>query len=225
MTTNLTATICDAPIRDKSREYAAISISFGIISAVFVIQRFAYKVWAKLEFGLDDWFTLITFVSGVPGTVLNVRGLASNGMGRDIWTLTPENITNFSMCFYVMELIYVAETSLLKLALLFFYVRIFPNTGVRRLLWATIVVVCLFGITFLFVATFQCNPVKYYWLKWDGNHRGKCLNSNAIAWSNAAVSIALDVWMLAIPLWQLRSLRLDWRKKIGVAMMFCVGTL
>lgn len=39
------------------------------------------------------------------------------------------------------------------------------------------------------------------------------------------MSIALDVWMLAIPLWQLRGLKLHWKKKIGVAAMFIVGTL
>jgi hypothetical protein len=31
--------------------------------------------------------------------------------------------------------------------------------------------------------------------------------------------------MLGIPLWQIRSLKLHWKKKIGVAMMFFVGTL
>lgn len=39
------------------------------------------------------------------------------------------------------------------------------------------------------------------------------------------MSIALDLWILAIPLWQLRSLKMHWKKKVGVALMFCVGTL
>jgi hypothetical protein len=51
------------------------------------------------------------------------------------------------------------------------------------------------------------------------------LNSNAIGWANAAISIALDLWMIAIPMWQIRNLNLHWKKKVGVAVMLLVGTL
>ena len=42
--------------------------------------------------------------------------------------------------------------------------------------------------------------------------------------ARAAVSIALDVWMLAIPLAQLPGLKLHWKKKVSVGLMFFVGT-
>lgn len=51
------------------------------------------------------------------------------------------------------------------------------------------------------------------------------LNSNAIGWANASISIALDLWMIAIPMWQIRNLNLHWKKKVGVAVMLLVGTL
>jgi hypothetical protein len=31
--------------------------------------------------------------------------------------------------------------------------------------------------------------------------------------------------MLAIPLWQLKGLNMHWKKKVGVAAMFVLGTL
>ncbi|ODA81309.1 hypothetical protein RJ55_04274 [Drechmeria coniospora] len=224
LTKNLTATACHEPVRDKSASYVAISNTCGIISALFVIQRFAYKYWAKIDFGPDDWFTLASIVVGVPSTVFNAYPVVQNGMGRDVWTLTPNQIADFGMFFYMLEINYLAEIALVKIALLCFYVRIFPSTAVRRLLWGTVAFVCLFGIIFVFVALFQCTPVNHFWLQWDREHPGMCLDINAIAWSNAAISIALDGWMLGIPLWQLRALHMDWRKKAGVAIMFCVGT-
>jgi hypothetical protein len=48
---------------------------------------------------------------------------------------------------------------------------------------------------------------------------------NALGWSNAAISIVLDAWMLGLPMSQVVKLKLHWKKKIGVAMMFVVGTL
>ncbi|KAK5993092.1 hypothetical protein PT974_06520 [Cladobotryum mycophilum] len=224
LTLNLTAIGCNAPVRDRSQQYVNISNAFGIISAAFVIERFAYKIWAGMNLGWDDWMTLLTIVSGVPSTIINAYGVTKNGLGRDIWTLQPSTITNFTRYFFIIEIIYFSEVAMLKLALLFFYVRIFPSRWVQRLLWSTIVICIMFGVTFVVVAVFQCTPIHYYWVRWDGEHKGKCMDINAIAWSNAGISIGLDVWMLAVPLWQLRDLNLDWRRKVGVAMMFCVGT-
>lgn len=107
--------------------------------------------------------------------------------------------------------------------MLLFYLRIFPFTAVRHLLWGTVVFDVVYGTTFVLVSVLQCAPVDYFWLSWDGEHRGACLNSNAVGWANAAISIVMDFWMLALPLSQLRSLRLHWKKKIGVALMFGVG--
>lgn len=222
---NLTASGCDQPIRNRGSQYVLVSNVFGIISAVFVLQRFAYKLWASIPLGMDDWFTLITLLIGIPVTVINAHGVTDNGLGQDIWTLTYDNITNFSKYFYILEIFYFAEVSILKLALLFFYIKIFPSEGVKNVLWCTVVFNVMFGVSFTLVAIFQCRPISYYWAMWDREHEGTCLNINIIAWSNAAISIALDIWMLAIPLSQLRHLNLDWRKKIGVGLMFSVGTL
>jgi hypothetical protein len=51
------------------------------------------------------------------------------------------------------------------------------------------------------------------------------LNVNSLGWTNAAISILLDAWMLGLPMSQLVALQLHWKKKIGVGMMFVVGTL
>ncbi|PWI69413.1 hypothetical protein PCL_01060 [Purpureocillium lilacinum] len=222
-TLNITKTNCGAPIRDKSQVYSDTAAAFSVLAGVFIIQRFAYKIYTKLDICLDDWFALLTMIIAVPGAIINAHYVPVNGLGRDIWTLTPQQITNFLRFFYFQEIIYVIEVSVLKLSFLFFYRRIFPGTTIRWLLWGTIAFNTLVGAVFTLVCIFQCRPIKYFWEQWDQEHRGKCLNINAIGWSSAAISIALDVWMLALPLWQIRTLRLDWKKKIGVGLMFGTG--
>ncbi|RDA89813.1 hypothetical protein CP533_0872 [Ophiocordyceps camponoti-saundersi (nom. inval.)] len=221
---NVTATACGEPIRDKSPGFVAVSNVFGILSSLCVIQRFAFKYWTKAGFGLDDWATLAAMVISVPSIAINALVVGPNGMGRDTWTLSYENITTFSRFFFVLEILYFADVGMIKIALIFFYLRIFPAREVRRLLQGTLGFAALFGLVFTAIAIFQCSPINYYWWRWDGEHSGRCLDMNAITWSNAGVSIAIDIWMLAIPLWQLKSLKLDWKKKVGVAIMFCVGT-
>lgn len=162
---------------------------------------------------------------GVPSTVLAVYGTIANGLGQDVWVLPFNEITNFSKYFYVMSIIYFAEVALLKLAFLFFYLRIFPAKPIRRILWGTVVINCIFGVVFVAAAIFQCRPVNAAFLRWDGVYPSTCINLNALGWSNAAISIILDIWMLAIPLSQLKGLRLNWKKKIGVGLMMSVGAL
>lgn len=224
-TKNLTSASCEAPIRNKSKPYNDLSTVLGAITVGIVALRFASKFMTNSTFWLDDYFIGITLVAGIPNTVLNVHGLTSNGLGRDIWTVPFNQITEFGLIFYVMEILYFSEVALLKLSLLFFYLRIFPGTRLRQLLWGTVIFDMLYCIVFVFAGIFQCWPIAYYWKKWDGEHSGRCINDNAVAWVNAAVSIALDLWMIALPMSQVVKLNLHRNKKVGVGLMFGVGTL
>lgn len=111
------------------------------------------------------------------------------------------------------------------MSLLLFYLRIFPSQTMRCLLVGTIVFDVVFGVSFVIASVVQCIPLDYFWNMWDGEHQGHCININALGWANAIISIVLDFWMLALPLSQLRLLRLHWKKKVAVAFMFMVGTL
>ncbi|KAK6063638.1 CFEM domain-containing protein [Seiridium cupressi] len=199
-------------------------ITFGVISAASVLARLGFKILVQhMQPSLDDWFILITFLSGLPSTIVNTELVIPSGLGRDLWTLTSTQITDFGMYFYVMAILYFLQVTLLKMSLLFFYLRIFPEKMIKRLLWGTVWFNAAFGLFFVVLTIFQCQPVSFYWTKWDGEHEGKCIGINGIAWANAGISIALDIWMLAIPLSQLRKLQLHWKKKVGVALMFIVG--
>lgn len=222
---NFTMSNCGAPHRDHSDNYKLVSNVMGILAAVFVAQRFAFKLHAKMPLTMDDWFTMATMLSTVPSMVINSHGVTQAGLGRDLWTLTPKQITDFGRYFYMLAIFYFTQVALLKLSMLFFYMRIFPSKATQNIIWGTVIFDCLFGLAYVLIAIFQCRPIHHFWVKWDRQHEGQCLDINGITWSNAAISIALDCWMIAIPLWHLHRLQLDWRKKIGVALMFIVGTL
>ncbi|KAF5562965.1 integral membrane protein PTH11 [Fusarium phyllophilum] len=223
-TLNMTYTYCEVPVRNKTPIFINVTIVLGVISGVATALRLWSKFfYTKTELGLDDLFIVLTLFIGMPSTAMNIHGTAGHGEGRDIWTLEFDDITKFGFYFWLLEVFYFAQVSLLKTSLLFFYLRIFPGNA-QKLLWGTIIFNSVFGVLFMFLAAFQCTPVSYFWLKWDGEHKGTCMNSTAIGWANASISVAMDVWMLAVPLWYLRKLKLHWKKKVGVAAMFIVGT-
>lgn len=201
------------------------NIVVAVVSAVFCLARIIHKAAFSVgELGWDDWTVLGTVISGVPSVIIIDRGIVPNGLGRDVWTLPFDYITNFVRWLYVLEVMYFIQIAALKLTLLFFFLRIFPKPIIKRLLWATVAFNVMYALAFAFTGIFQCTPISHYWTSWDKTGKGKCININGLAWANGIISIVLDIWMLALPLYQILHLQLSWRKKVSVAMMFCVGT-
>ncbi|KAH7155938.1 hypothetical protein EDB81DRAFT_840170 [Dactylonectria macrodidyma] len=223
VTTNLSMTACDVPVRDNSRAIVTGVITLTAISALFVVQRFFSKIFWRAGIDMDDWCILLAYLVCLTNTLFVICGAVRNGLGRDIWTLSPAEITAFGIYFYAGGLCYLAVLTFLKISLLLFYLRIFPTRSVRRILWGTVILNAAVGIAFFLAFAFQCHPVSYFWYQWDGEHEGQCTDSNVTVWTHAALGITIDIWMLAVPLSQLRSLNLDWKKKVGVGIMFCVG--
>ncbi|SPO02589.1 related to integral membrane protein PTH11 [Cephalotrichum gorgonifer] len=222
-TKNATQTICQAPVRDSSRPLYVLVATFGTITGVVVLFRLVYRLWMRLGWEMDDWFTLILILLGVPQTIIIAHGIIPVGLGKDVWTLPFDTITKFGYFFYIMEVCYFAEIALLKTIFLFLYLHIFVGVTTRRVLWATLILNGLFGVAFILAGIFQCRPISYFWTKWDGEHEGSCVNNNALAWANAIISIMFDVWILAIPISQLRKMQMHWKRKVAVGIMFAVG--
>ncbi|KAM0347329.1 hypothetical protein ACHAPU_004848 [Fusarium lateritium] len=127
---------------------------------------------------------------------------------------------------YIGQTFYASDVFVTKICVLLFYMRIFPVVSVRRVLWGTIAVSALCAVIFDTLAIAQCQPISFFWIGWDKLHQGegKCIGVNALGWAIAAVSIILDVWVLAIPLSQLVRLQMKWKRKLAVGLMFIVGT-
>lgn len=225
-TKNVTLTTCHAPVRSRNMSLKVTNIVLGTVAATCVVARITFKAsFSASELGWDDYLILATLLFGIPSTIVQDLGTIAHGLGEDVWTLSFDTVTQFAKWFFIMEVLYFFNVAMLKLSLLFFFLRIFPSKPVQKLLWGTVIFDILTGTAFVIAAIFQCTPISHYWDKWDGEHlNGKCVNVNALGWANAIISILMDVWMLAVPLWQVAQLKMAWRKKVSVALMFCVGT-
>jgi hypothetical protein len=123
---------------------------------------------------------------------------------------------------FIAENVYVWNLTITKLSLLVFYVRIFPYSWFR---WASFATIALIGVSttiISFMTIFSCHPVPYFW---DRDLRGTCLNVNALAYTNSGMSIAQDLIIVLLPIPVLSKLNMDVKKKIGVGLMFAIGSL
>lgn len=200
----------------------------GAVAITVVVVRLIFKAFFSTakELKPDDTVILCALPLRITGMVLNVRGLVMNGLGRDAWTLAPDTISSFAKNVYIMATFYFAELTMIKLSLLLFYLHIFPGVTVQRLLKVTIAFNVLSGLAFIITSIFNCTPVPYIWTRFlDESKHGRCNDINAFTWATAGISIAQDMWMLSLPLFQIHRLQLHWKKKIGVIIMLLLGAL
>jgi hypothetical protein len=133
--------------------------------------------------------------------------------------------TDRSQIYFIDELLYIIIVSMTKIAILCFYLRVFPEQNFRRLVFAGMGLCVAYMLAFVFVSAFQCRPVSLAWTHWDGEHEGHCNNVNAQGWAAAALNIVLDIIILVMPLHLVLKLKLHWKKKLQISIMLSVGGL
>lgn len=85
------------------------------------------------------------------------------------------------------------------------------------------VLICLI---YLILFLIQRMPLWLFWEGWKGKTpRGVIVDGNAMGISHGALNVALDIWMLILPLSPLVKLGVKFKKKVGVIAMFSVGIL
>ena len=85
-----------------------------------VVLRFVSKFVSGVTLWFDGYLLGLMLLSGVASSVLIVHGMTSNGFGKDIWTVTFKQITDFLHTLYTIEILYFIQVALLKLSILFF---------------------------------------------------------------------------------------------------------
>jgi len=222
---------CGVSSRDDSTRTQIVTWVLFALAIFFIICRFVARP-QKMKgsgYGTDDWTILSCILLLIPFNVL-IQSMTDNGLGMDNYTLPASDITTMLKEFYVFEILYTILVMITKVSILQLYLRIWTVEAVsrwfRRTCWICIVVLILTMLAFVFSLIFQCTPVHFAWLYWDGLHNpGHCVNRPAQIYVLGAFNIAYDVIVFVLPLHHFLKLNISWRRKFGVCLIFMVGML
>ncbi|KAI0399201.1 hypothetical protein F4802DRAFT_56462 [Xylaria palmicola] len=223
-TQNQTAVLCHVhPHVDKS--YVPLAFTLFAITFIVFLLRVAARVVSQAKFWYDDYFNFAAFVTVTVYAFIDTALLSKQGFGVDIWAVPQDNIGYILILFLVNSCLYCVVRALIRVSILLFYLRIFCTPTARILITWTIAVIVVFAFTNVISIIFECAPVNYLWLHWDGTHKGHCINFRAFVWSTTVISIALDFWAILLACYFVSRLQLPFKKKIMVSSMFTVGLL
>lgn len=112
---------------------------------------------------------------------------------------------------------------MVKMSLVCFILRVFPDQKFRRLCYCVMGLVAAYGTAFVAATALQCWPVDYAWQQVDSNYKGRCNDIHLQAWLAAGCNILLDLLLLVLPLHNLWNLNMGMKKKIMIMFMFSLG--
>ncbi|KAH7361008.1 hypothetical protein BKA65DRAFT_547708 [Rhexocercosporidium sp. MPI-PUGE-AT-0058] len=217
------AKFCEGvPIQSRAWDVAIIGLVFGPIALMAVALR-CYSQYSKIRrLGSDDWLALAAGLTLIPYVVIDIYNGLINGYGRHYWDLDPTKIENLLKVFYVSELLYIVALTLVKASILVFYLRVFTPRWFVIVDLMTLCVAVLAGLAIMFCLIFQCSPISGVW---DRTQSTQCLDVNTLSYLSAAISVVLDVVILILPIPVLIRLKMSFKEKLSLIMMFSLGSL
>ncbi|KAK8059272.1 hypothetical protein PG996_009202 [Apiospora saccharicola] len=217
-----------------------VSISYQLVTVIAVMSAFMIllvggRTYVRLRvtnsFGMDDWFciaaTLAVLAYG--GVVLKLCDKPGNIMlGIHLWDVTLRKYLFFMKLSIADMVLHRVCNSLVKMAFLFFYLRLFGTVRpVRIMILAGMAAVVAFFIAYLIVEIVTCVP-------WPSEHGGfldetfqaRCLYvSPRLLLAGCYFGVIVDFYILFIPLSQVKDLELPRKRKIGISFIFLTGLM
>ena len=140
--------------------------------------------------------------------------------------------SSMSKSIYAGNFLYLSIISLTKVSILLFYLRLFgtPGTrpGLRKLIYTTQVLVIVWLIASIIPGIYRCHPIDDMWnpLMFSGPQaRYNCIDEHAYYVATSVFNVALDFWILVLPLSIFWTLQLSRRRKAGLIAIFLLGVL
>lgn len=141
-------------------------------------------------------------------------------MGEDYPTAsTQPNLTSILKMLIANELLYTTSITTVKLSVLFFYLRVFVNKGLRLAVKLTMGFIMLWTLGNVLQVFLICRPFAATY----GAVKGKCGNQVASYIAIGCFNVVTDLIVLTLPIPTVWSLQMPKMTKLGVTGILLIG--
>ncbi|KAJ9156384.1 Integral membrane protein [Pleurostoma richardsiae] len=219
------------PVLNKREAVLGVVITFLLLSWSCAAVRLYTRVFTLRCPGWDDFFVVLVMVTTLVLSIGTCLAL-DHGLGKHFLTLSLDEVQDFIKAFYIPNGAYPMSTALIKLALLFQYLRIFEDgTRLRYITMVAIAITALWGVAFSFIAWVPCYPVEAYWnwsieakARWGfGSHDANVFAGTYI--SQVSTNVLLDLTVFAIPIPLYFRPGLSSKSRIGLFGLIFLGAV
>ncbi|CAO2656493.1 Nn.00g052960.m01.CDS01 [Neocucurbitaria sp. VM-36] len=199
-----------------------VSTALTALSVVIVSLRIYTRTFIVRNIGKDDYAMLAAMVFTL-AYLATIFVLRSNGMGFSGKVLKLDQMTNLIKTVVAVEVFYYLCVNAVKVSIVFFYLRIAAEKTFERLCKFTTYFLSTFCLVCIIVCLTQCIPLHKMW-DLTGLVQGTCINTTAFFYMTSATNIALDIWIIVLPVKVLLNIHRPAREKLALVAIFALGT-
>ncbi|KAF1942315.1 hypothetical protein EJ02DRAFT_345760 [Clathrospora elynae] len=149
-------------------------------------------------------------------------------MGYHLWDIRPQILygkMKAAQMGMATQLLFTAIVTLMKVAILLTYLRIFPSKVNRWFCRIMLFYTVSLNVSCFFVTLFQCSPANTYWEIFKYSGRARCLNIKAIYYFHSAQNTLSDFIIFLWPAKDLLNVHVSRRQRITLTCMFSLGII
>lgn len=141
----------------------------------------------------------------------------------NIW-ITGISLTNTTTQYNIVGTgTYALSIMFSKLSILFFYIRLSPQSWFRWCTYALISASIAYSLAYVLLNIFPCTPTE---ATWDYSiKKSTCLDPWTAYWAISILNIVMDVCILALPIPVVVPLQMEKRQKWSLLFLFATGAL
>ncbi|PSN68649.1 hypothetical protein BS50DRAFT_619467 [Corynespora cassiicola Philippines] len=150
------------PVSNRKETLYGTTVPFLVVTWMAVGMRLWVRLRIIREPGWDDFFVVLAAVLNTIATALVLKSI-DYGLGQHFLYIGIEKVGSYLLYFYVENAIYISNTAVIKISLLFQYLRIFKAGAMRWICLSLLVLITLWGCAYGFIAWIPCFPVRGFW--------------------------------------------------------------
>ncbi|RAK71283.1 uncharacterized protein BO72DRAFT_463958 [Aspergillus fijiensis CBS 313.89] len=211
----------------KTRHAAIFGVGIGFIvfDSIVVALRIYARAFMLRALGADDILMIIGAILNF-GLSITIMTGSRYGIGKHALAITESDTVPMLKCIWVTRLFYTLSMGLVKMFLLWFYLRLDPRRFMR---WAVFFVMFLnIGLSLAsFIGSLaSCRPPSLFWTSPTGDSRCMSLGAQQLFYEvNGVLNIVTDILIYLLPVPMLYGLQVTWRKKGAILAIFGLGIL
>ena len=163
-------------------------------------------------------------------TVVVIIAVNKYGWDRHVWDVQPQLLIPSRFVAWWGELFFITSTGLTKVSILLFYRRLTASTMNKKFLYVTLTAIAFIiasTIAFDLVLLVGCRPLSAYWESVLPTYKENyvCYDEEIVIPTSCIISIITDVVVLALPYSVVWHMRMPFRQKLTLSVIFGVGVV
>ncbi|CAG7995021.1 unnamed protein product [Penicillium olsonii] len=173
-----------------------------------------------MKFRSPRYYQIINF-----GLSITIMIGSKYGIGKHALAIKESDTVPMLKCIWVTRILYTLAMGLVKMSLLWFYLRLDPRKFMRWSVFSVMFINVGLSLASFFGALVGCTPPSLFWTNPTSSRCMAMETSQRFYEINGILNIVTDILIYLLPVPMLWGLQLNWRKKGAIMGVFGLGIL